>query len=158
MFRPNIAPRRVMGTAAAGLFSAARSSIRRVENVTNKISKAPDVTKEQKFGINYVGFFGSKKNVKILKKSLKSIRDSLVATFEIAKLLRSEVSKNAKLIGGKTRGKKGIFGIGLGGILSLISILTNPIILGALGIGAGVVGGGLLSTHSILLKIHWKNV
>ena len=133
-----------MGTAAAGLFSAARSSIRRVENVTNKISKAPDVTKEQKFGINYVGFFGSKKNVKILKKSLKSIRDSLVATFEIAKLLRSEVSKNAKLIGGKTRGKKGIFGIGLGGILSLISILTNPIILGALGIGAGVVGGGLL--------------
>ena len=56
-----------MGTAAAGLFSAARSSIRRVENVTNKISKAPDVTKEQKFGINYVGFFGSKKNVKILK-------------------------------------------------------------------------------------------
>ena len=144
MFRPNIAPRRVMGTAAAGLFSAARSSIRRVENVTNKISKAPDVTKEQKFGINYVGFFGSKKNVKILKKSLKSIRDSLVATFEIAKLLRSEVSKNAKLIGGKTRGKKGIFGIGLGGILSLISILTNPIILGVLGIGAGVVGGGLL--------------
>ena len=144
MFRPNIRPRRVMGTAAAGLFSAARSSIRRVENVTNKISKAPDVTKEQKFGINYVGFFGSKKNVKILKKSLKSIRDSLVATFEIAKLLRSEVSKNAKLIGGKTRGKKGIFGIGLGGILSLISILTNPIVLGVLGIGAGVVGGGLL--------------
>mgnify|MGYP003111451858 FL=1 len=134
-----------MGTAAAGLFSAARSSIRRVENVTNKISKAPDVTKEQKFGINYVGFFGSKKNVKILKKSLKSIRDSLVATFEIAKLLRSEVSKNAKLIGGKTRGKKGIFGIGLGGILSLISILTNPIILSVLGIaGAGIAGGFLI--------------
>ena len=145
MFRPNIRPRRVMGTAAAGLFSAARSSIRRVENVTNKISKAPDVTKEQKFGINYVGFFGSKKNVKILKKSLKSIRDSLVATFEIAKLLRSEVSKNAKLIGGKTRGKKGIFGIGLGGILSLISILTNPIILSVLGIaGAGIAGGFLI--------------
>ena len=39
MFRPNIAPRRVMGTAAAGLFSAARSSIRRVENITNTISK-----------------------------------------------------------------------------------------------------------------------
>ena len=145
MFRPNIAPRRVMGTAAAGLFSAARSSIRRVENVTNKISKAPDVTKEQKFGINYVGFFGSKKNVKILKKSLKSIRDSLVATFEIAKLLRSEVSKNAKLMGEKTRGKKGIFGIGLGGILSLISILTNPIILSVLGIaGAGIAGGFLI--------------
>ena len=144
MFRPNIAPRRVMGTAAAGLFSAARSSIRRVENVTNKISKAPDVTKEQKFGINYVGFFGSKKNVKILKKSLKSIRDSLVATFEIAKLLRSEVSKNAKLIGGKTRGKKGLFGIGLGGVIGLIGLLTNPIVLSILGIVGGVAAGGFL--------------
>ena len=133
-----------MGSAAAGLFSAAKSSIRRVENVTKTISKAPDVTKEQKFGINYVQFFGSKKNSKILKKSLKSIRDSLVATFAIAKLLRSEVSKNVKLIGDKTKKNKGLFGIGLGGILSLISILTNPIVLGVLGIGAGVAAGGFL--------------
>ena len=46
------------------------------------------------------------KNSKILKKSLKSIRDSLVATFEIAKLLKSEVSKNVKLIGEKTKKNK----------------------------------------------------
>ena len=144
MITPNIAPRKIMGSAAAGLFSAAKSSIRRVENVTKTISKAPDVTKEQKFGINYVQFFGSKKNSKILKKSLKSIRDSLVATFAIAKLLRSEVSKNVKLIGDKTKKNKGLFGIGLGGILSLISILTNPIVLGVLGIGAGVAAGGFL--------------
>ena len=133
-----------MGSAAAGLFSAAKSSIRRVENVTKTISKAPDVTKEQKFGINYVQFFGSKKNSKILKKSLKSIRDSLVATFAIAKLLRSEVSKNVKLIGDKTKKNKGLFGIGLGGILSLISLLTNPIVLTVLGIGAGAAGIGFL--------------
>ena len=133
-----------MGSAAAGLFSAAKSSIRRMEKTTDTISKAPDVTKEQKFGINYVQFFGSKKNSKILKKSLKSIRDSLVATFAIAKLLRSEVSKNVKLIGDKTKKNKGLFGIGLGGILSLISILTNPIVLGVLGIGAGVAAGGFL--------------
>ena len=133
-----------MGSAAAGLFSAAKSSIRRMEKTTDTISKAPDVTKEQKFGINYVQFFGSKKNSKILKKSLKSIRDSLVATFAIAKLLRSEVSKNIKLIGDKTKKNKGLFGIGLGGILSLISILTNPIVLGVLGIGAGVAAGGFL--------------
>ena len=144
MITPNIAPRRVMGTAAAGLFSAAKSSIRRVENVTKTISKAPDVKKEQKFGINYVQFFGSKKNSKILKKSLQSIRDSLVATFAIAKLLRSEVSKNVKLIGDKTKKNKGLFGVGLGGILSLISILTNPIVLTVLGIGAGAFAGGLL--------------
>ena len=133
-----------MGSATAGLFSAAKSSIRRVENVTKTISKAPDVKKEQKFGINYVQFFGSKKNSKILKKSLKSIRDSLVATFEIAKLLRSELSKNVKLIGDKTKKNKGLFGIGLGGILSLISLLTNPIILSVLGIGAGAAGIGFL--------------
>ena len=133
-----------MGSAAAGLFSAAKSSIRRMEKTTDTISKAPDVTKEQKFGINYVQFFGSKKNSKILKKSLKSIRDSLVATFEIAKLLRSEVSKNVKLIGDKTKKNKGLFGIGLGGILSLISLLTNPIVLTVLGIGAGAAGIGFL--------------
>ncbi len=144
MITPNIAPRKIMGSAAAGLFSAAKSSIRRMEKTTDAISKSADITKEQKLGINYVQFFGSKKNAKILKKSLKSIRDSLVATFAIAKMLRSEVSKNVKLIGEKTKGKKGLFGLGFGGILSLISLLTNPIVLGALGIGAGLVGGGFL--------------
>jgi len=144
MITPNIAPRRIMRPATIGLFSAARSSIRRVENTTNAISKAPSVTKEQKFGMNYVQFFGSKKNSKIIKKSLQSIRDSLVATFKIAKLLRSEVSKNVKLIGEKTKGKRGFFGLGLGGILGIINLLTNPIILGALGIGAGIIGGKFL--------------
>ena len=146
MITPNIAPRKITGSAAAGLFSAAKSSIRRMDKTTDALSKAPNVTKEQKLGINYVQFFGSKKNAKILKKSLKSIRDSLVATFAIAKLLRSEVSKNVKLIGDKTKGKKGFFGLGLGGILSLIGLLTNPIVLGALGIGAGVAGIGFLGT------------
>ena len=144
MITPNIAPRKITGSAAAGLFSAAKSSIRRMEKTTDAISKAPDVTKEQKFGINYVQFFGSKKNSKILKKSLKSIRDSLVATFEIAKLLRSEVSKNVKLIGEKTKKNKGFFGLGLGGILGIINLLTNPIVLGVLGIGAGILGGKFL--------------
>ena len=138
-----------MGSATAGLFSAAKSSIRRVEKTTEAISKAPDVTKEQKFGINYVQFFGSKKNSKILKKSLKSIRDSLVATFEIAKLLRSEVSKNVKLIGEKTKKNKGFFGLGLGGILGLVSLLANPVVLSVLGIGAGVAGVGFLTQFLI---------
>ena len=144
MIRPNITPGRVVGSAAAGMFSAAKSSVRRVDKMTETISRAPDVTKDQKFGINYVGFFGSKKNTKILKKSLKSIRDSLVATFGIAKLLRSEVSKNAKVIGEKVKGKKGLFGIGLGGVIGLIGLLTNPIILSILGIVGGVAAGGFL--------------
>ena len=152
MITPNIAPRKITGSAAAGLFSAAKSSIRRMERTTDTISKAPDVKKEQKFGINYVQFFGSKKNSKILKKSLKSIRDSLVATFAIAKLLRSEVSKNVKLIGDKTKKNKGLFGIGLGGILGLISLLTNPIVLTVLGIGAGAAGIGFLTAFLVKNK------
>ena len=144
MITPNIAPRKITGSAAAGLFSAAKSSVRTMERTTNTLVKSPDITKQEKLGINYVQFFGSKKNSKILKKSLKSIRDSLVATFAIAKMLRSEVSKNVKLIGEKTKKKKGLFGLGLGGILGLVSLLANPIVLGALGIGAGIVGGGFL--------------
>ena len=137
-----------MGNAAAGLFSAAKSSIRKMESVTNTISKSPSVTKEEKLGINYVQFFGSKKNSKILKKSLKTIRDSLVATFAIAKLLRSEVSKSAKLV--KDSKKGGFFGgllkmgggiIGAAGtVLSLLKLLANPIVLKILGITA-LVGG-----------------
>ena len=146
MIKPNIAPRKITGAAATGLFSAAKSSIRRMENVTKTISKSPSLTKEEKLGINYVQFFGSKKNSKILKKSLKSIRDSLVATFAIAKLLRSEVSKNVKLIGEKTKGKRGFFGLGLGGILGIFNLLTNPIVLTVLGIGAGLAGGSILLT------------
>ena len=77
MITPNIAPRKITGSAAAGLFSAAKSSIRRMENVTKTISNSPSLTKEEKLGINYVQFFGSKKNSKILKKSLKSTREEL---------------------------------------------------------------------------------
>ena len=146
MIKPNIAPRKITGAAATGLFSAAKSSIRRMDNITKTISKSPSLKKEEKLGINYVQFFGSKKNSKILKKSLKSIRDSLVATFAIAKLLRSEVSKNVKLIGEKTKGKRGFFGLGLGGILGIFNLLTNPIVLTVLGIGAGFAGGSILLT------------
>ena len=48
MIKPNIAPRKITGAAATGLFSAAKSSIRRMENVTKTISKSPSLTKEEK--------------------------------------------------------------------------------------------------------------
>ena len=43
MITPNIAPRKIMGSATAGLFSAAKSSVRRMERTTNTLSKAADV-------------------------------------------------------------------------------------------------------------------
>ena len=72
MIKPNIAPRKIMGSASAEFIFCCKSSIRRMEKTTDTISKAPDVTKEQKFGINYVQFFGSKKNAKILKEEFES--------------------------------------------------------------------------------------
>ena len=59
----------------------------------------PGVTKEQKFGMNYVGFFGSKKNSKILDKSLKTIRDSMVSTFGIATALKIAVKTGQGIFG-----------------------------------------------------------
>mgnify|MGYP001219701203 FL=1 len=160
MITPNIAPRRIAGSTAAGLFSAAKSSVRAMERTTNTIVKSPDITKNEKLGINYVQFFGSKKNAKILKKSLKTIRDSLVATFAIAKLLKSEITKISKLFGESGGGRRGggilgsllgfgARGIGLGirgaalGIKSLLffaKFLANPVVLKILGIAAAVGG------------------
>tara|TARA_Y100001937_G_scaffold94093_1_gene127539 strand:+ start:17 stop:1510 length:1494 start_codon:yes stop_codon:yes gene_type:complete len=169
MITPNIAPRRIAGSTAAGLFSAAKSSVRAMERTTNTIVKSPDITKNEKLGINYVQFFGSKKNAKILKKSLKTIRDSLVATFAIAKLLKSEITKISKLFGESGGGRRGggilgsllgfgARGIGLGirgaalGIKSLLffaKFLANPVVLKILGIAAAV--GGTFTLGKFLL-------
>jgi len=151
MFTPTIAPRRIMKTASAGLFSAARNSVRNLRTTTRAISNVAQtpsssgISKNQKFSMNFIEFFGSKKNTKILQKSLKTIRDSLVETFEIAKILRKEVAENMKSIGkGGAKKRGGLFGGlfgAIGSILGTISFFTNPIILGFLGLlGAGAIG------------------
>ena len=142
MIRPNIAPRRITTNATAGLFSAARSSIRGTPTNTQSIIRSsPDLTRNQKFGINYVDFFGSKKNSKILEKSMKTIRDSIVSTFSIASTL-------AKAMKGKT----GVFGLIakiLGGTAALaggLGLIATPIIKALLGIVAVGGIGALLFT------------
>ena len=70
MIRPLLSPTRITGNATTGLISAARVGVRNIQRSTNLISRAPDVTKEQRFGMNYVEFFGSKKIGKDLKKSM----------------------------------------------------------------------------------------
>ena len=142
MIRPNIAPRRITTNATAGLFSAARSSIRGTPTNTQSIIRSsPDLTRNQKFGINYVDFFGSKKNSKILEKSMKTIRDSIVSTFSIA----STLAKSMK-------GKTGVFGLVakiLGGASALaggLGLIATPIIKALLGIVAVGGIGALLFT------------
>ena len=151
MFTPTIAPRRIMNTASVGLFSAARNSVKNLRTTTRAISNVAQtpsssgISKNQRFSMNFIEFFGSKKTTKILRKSLKTIRDSLVETFEIAKILRKEVAENMKSIGkGGAKKRGGLFGGlfgAIGSILGTISFFTNPIILGFLGLlGAGAIG------------------
>ena len=133
MIRPLLTPRRVTGNATTGLISAARSGLRNIQRSTNLISRAPGVTKEQGFGINYVDFFGSKKISKDLKKSMETIRDSVGTTFDIAKSLKESVTKGAGVFGfvGKLIG-------GAAAALPIFTLLGLPIlksILGVLAIG-----------------------
>lgn len=149
MIRPNIAPRRITTNATAGLFSAARSSIRGTPTNTQSIIRSsPDLTRNQKFGINYVDFFGSKKNSKILEKSMKTIRDSIVSTFSIASTLAKAM-----------KGKSGVFGLVakiLGGTAALASglgLIATPIIGGILGlIAVGGIGALLFTFRKDIAK------
>ena len=138
MIKPLIQPGRISRPASGiasnpisgGLIVAARNSVNKVQESTQKISKG--LNKDQKFAMNYVEFFGSKKTTKILKKNLKSIRDSLVSTFEMAKTLRKKVGEMSK--GGALGGILGFLGKGLlGGLL-------GKLVLGTL---AGIAIGGL---------------
>ena len=115
MITPNIAPTRVLNPLSRGLFTAAKNSVSRTKELTSNISKANEtVKKNEKFAMNFIEFFGSKKTAKILKKSLESIKKSLVATLEIAKLLRTSLNDLVKA--GKKSGRGGLFG-GIGGLI-----------------------------------------
>ena len=134
MIRPLLTPRRVTGNATTRLISAARNGLRNIRRSTNLISSAPNVTKEQNFGINYVDFFGSKKISKDLKKSMEIIRDSVGNTFDIAKSLKESVTKGAGVFGfvGKLIG-------GAAAALPIFTLLGLPVLKSVLGILA--VGG-----------------
>ena len=99
MIKPLVSPTTITGNATTGLISAARSGLRNIQKSTETISKAPDVTKEQGFGMNYIGFFGSKKVGKDLKKSMLTIRDSISSTFGIVKSLKESVTKGTGVFG-----------------------------------------------------------
>ena len=105
MISPAIKPRVAFKPISRGLIVAARNSVNKVQESTQKISKGLD--KNEKFAMNYVQFFGSKKTTKILKKNLKSIKESLMSTFAMAKTLRKKVGEMSK-------------GGGIGGILGFL--------------------------------------
>jgi len=119
----------------SGLITAAKNSVSKIQESTKNITKVSD--KDQKFAMNYVQFFGSKKTAKILKKSLESIKQSIVATLEIASTLKKFIGEASKMT--KKRGG-GLFtggGIGslIGGGLGLMFGKGALITLGLLAAG-----------------------
>ena len=130
-----ISPRSVTNRVGSGLITAAKNSVTKIKESTQRISKVSD--KDQKFVMNYVQFFGSKKTAKILKKSLESIKQSIVATLEIASTLKKFIGEASKMM--KKRGG-GLFtggGIGslIGGGLGLLFGKGALITLGLLAAG-----------------------
>ena len=131
MIKPLIRPRRIttsrIGSTSSpisrGLIVAAGNSVNKVQESTQTISKR--LTKDQKFAMNYLEFFGSKKTTKILRKNLNSIKNSLMATFEMAKVLKKKVAETSKGgggMGGILGGAVGLFGKGLFGKLLLAGL------------------------------------
>tara|TARA_B100001287_G_C22667102_1_gene523356 strand:+ start:76 stop:1479 length:1404 start_codon:yes stop_codon:yes gene_type:complete len=134
MIRPAIQPTLAFRPISRGLITAAKNSVNKVQESTQTISKG--LNKNQKFAMNYVEFFGSKKTAKILKKNLKSIKESLMSTFEMAKTLKKKVAEMSKGggLGGLLGGAVGFLGKGLlGGVLgkallfSLVGLATGGI-------------------------------
>ena len=137
----------------SSIVGAARNNIVGFNKVAQSMVPQKKEENENSFIKNYTNFFGSKKTERILRKNLKLVRDSLVNTFEIAKLLRASIvsitgdlkGKGGKGGGGLFGGLGGMFGF-LGGAVGLISglfgLLTNPWVLGFLGI---LAGGGILA-------------
>ena len=136
----------------SSIVGAAKNNIVGFNKVAKSIIPQRKEEKENNFIKNYTNFFGSKKTEKILRKNLKLVRDSLVNTFEIARHLKAaiiSITGDLKGKGGKGGGLfgglGGLFGF-LGGAVGLISglfgLLTNPWVLGFLGI---LAGGGILA-------------
>mgnify|MGYP003311962828 CR=1 FL=1 len=76
---------------------------------------------------NMLGTFGTERNEKIIRKNLQLLRNTLVETFEIAKLLRMNAAGGA---GGSGGGGKNYSGALLVGTLAATAGLTLPKLLG----------------------------
>ena len=79
-------------------------------------------------GIDYLNFFGSKKNTKILKKAIVRLKDLLVEGFKVAKGLRASIAnivEQLKGFGGKAAKGFGILGI-IAAIVAAVGALFGP--------------------------------
>ena len=89
----------------SSIVGAAKNNIINFSKTAQAIVPQKKEENENSFIKNYTNFFGSKKTEKILRKNLKLVRDSLVNTFEIAKLLKASIVSITKDLKGKGIGK-----------------------------------------------------
>ena len=150
MIKPAIKPTLAFRPISRGLITAARNSVNKVQESTQKISKG--LNKNEKFAMNYVEFFGSKKTTKILKKNLKSIRDSLMSTFSMVKNLKKKVSEMSKG-GGLLGGIGGILGKGL-----LAGVLGKAVLFSVIGLATGGIAFLLAQNVGKFFKFLDENI
>ena len=134
--KPNIQPNKIV-RANKGVYGGVKSTgvnplVRNITGSDNLFSKLQEKNPEvrNKRGtrtlFNMLGTFGTERNEKIIRKNLQLLRNTLVETFEIAKLLRM----NAAMGDGDGKGGSG------GGLnMGLIAGITGA---GGLGLLAGL--------------------
>ena len=110
--KPNIQPNKIIGGGKV-TYGGAKSRgvnplVRNITGSDNLFSKLrernPEVSNKRgtRTLFNMLGTFGTERNEKIIRKNLQLLRNTLVETFEIAKLLRMNAAGDA---GGSSGGK-----------------------------------------------------
>ena len=133
--KPNIQPNKIIGGGKV-TYGGAKSRgvnplVRNITGSDNLFSKLrernPEVSNKRgtRTLFNMLGTFGTERNEKIIRKNLQLLRNTLVETFEIAKLLRMNAAGDAGGSGGKNYS-----GALLVGTLTATAGLTLPKLLG----------------------------
>ena len=126
--KPNIQPNKIV-KGSKGVYGGAKSKgvnplVRNITDSDNLFSKLqernPEVRNRRgtRTLFNMLGTFGTERNEKIIRKNLQLLRNTLVETFEIAKLLRmnaaNSVESKSKNYSGVLVGAALVSSIGLG--------------------------------------------
>ena len=136
--KPNIQPNKIV-KGSKGVYGGAKSKgvnplVRNITDSDNLFSKLQERNPEvrNKRGtrtlFNMLGTFGTERNEKIIRRNLQLLRNTLVETFEIAKLLRMNAANS---VGSKSKNYSGV--------------LVGAAIVGGAGLGLGMGAGKLLS-------------
>ena len=134
--KPNIQPNKIIGGGKV-TYGGAKSRgvnplVRNITGSDNLFSKLqeknPEVSNKRgtRTLFNMLGAFGTERNEKIIRKNLQLLRNTLVETFEIAKLLRMNAADGA----GGSGGGKNYSGALLVGTLGATAGLTLHKFLG----------------------------